>query len=160
MHQVSLGICAFRHLHNNDNAHSFSLRSSAPELQGHCRGAAKNIDLQTSSSTSHLDKLRSLALHGCRHGIKQSLRLHVAAGRGEWLRVQCQGIGASNGCGEPEPFVRGSIQPRPLLLNSQVVPFLILNRLNLSASSYICKRISRRILWSKGHPHLISFDLT
>jgi hypothetical protein len=24
----------------NDNAHSFSLRSSAPELQGHCRGIA------------------------------------------------------------------------------------------------------------------------
>ena len=38
LHQVSLGICAFRHLHNNDNAHSFSLRSSARELQGHCRG--------------------------------------------------------------------------------------------------------------------------
>ena len=39
-----IGICAFRHLHNNDNAHSFSLRSSAPEiagaLQGHCRGIA------------------------------------------------------------------------------------------------------------------------
>ena len=69
----------------------------------HCRGAAKNLDLQTSGSTSHLDKLGSLALHGCSHGIKQSLRLHVAAGRGEWLRVQCQGIVASNGCSEQEP---------------------------------------------------------
>ena len=53
------------------------------ELQGYCRGAAKNINLQTSGSTSHLDKLRSLGLHGCSHGIKHSLRLHVAAGKGE-----------------------------------------------------------------------------
>ena len=71
------------------------------QVPGNCRGTAKNIDVRTRGSTSHLDKLRSLALHGCSHGIKQSLRLHVAAGRGEWLRVQCQGIAASNSCGEP-----------------------------------------------------------
>ena len=41
----------------------------------------RTMACQPSSSTSHLDKLRSLALHGCRHGIKQNLRLHVATGK-------------------------------------------------------------------------------
>ena len=41
----------------------------------------RTMACQPSSSTSHLDKLRSLALHGGRHGIKQNLRLHVATGK-------------------------------------------------------------------------------
>ena len=167
LHQVSLGICAFRHLHNNDNAHSFSLRSSARELQGHCRGIVPALqghckEYRRANKGQHLPSWQAQVPCSSRlqpwHQTKPETS--CCSWQGEWLRVQCQGIGASNGCGEPEPFVRGSIQPRPLLLNSQVVLFLILNRLNLSAFSYICKRISRRFLWSKGHPHLISVDLT
>lgn len=48
------------------------------------RTMTRCLTCQPSSSTSNLDKLRSLALHGCRHGIKQNLRLHVATGKDDF----------------------------------------------------------------------------